>query len=116
MAYGAVWMIAMRWSIRAIGFLNTIILARILVPEDFGLVAMATILYGRLTALTEFGLDLTLIREKAPTRDHYDSAWTLNLCVGVAKCLMLAVLAPLLAIYYGDKRIETLVYIICVAP
>lgn len=44
MAKGAAWMIAMRLSIRFLGIISTIILARILVPEDFGLIALATMI------------------------------------------------------------------------
>ncbi len=46
MAKGAAWMVAMRFSMRGIGLVSTVILARLLVPANFGLVAMATITSG----------------------------------------------------------------------
>ena len=39
---GSTWFLALRWSIRSIGLFSTIILARLLTPEDFGLITMAT--------------------------------------------------------------------------
>jgi O-antigen/teichoic acid export membrane protein len=39
---GSLWMIAMRWAVRAAGLVSTVILARILTPDDFGVVAMSS--------------------------------------------------------------------------
>ena len=63
MAGGAAWMICMRWSLRAIGLVNTVILARLLTPQDFGIVAMATVVVGLLDAVTDFRTDITLLRD-----------------------------------------------------
>ena len=38
---GAAWTIATRWAIKGIGFLNTVIMARLILPSDYGIVAMA---------------------------------------------------------------------------
>ena len=46
MLRGSAWMIAMRWAIRLTGLISTIILARLLTPEDFGVVAIAMIVVG----------------------------------------------------------------------
>ena len=46
MAKGAAWLVSMRFAIRVIGLVSMLILARLLVPADFGLVALGTMLYG----------------------------------------------------------------------
>ena len=46
----------MRWAMKAIGLLSTLILARLLSPEDFGVVAMAVLVNGFLFAFTEGGI------------------------------------------------------------
>jgi len=43
---GTQWYAAMRWSIRGLGFISAAILARLLIPEDFGLVAIALVIFG----------------------------------------------------------------------
>ena len=116
MARGAAWMIGMRWTVRAIGLVNTIILARLLTPADFGLVAMASVVVGFLDAVGDFGVEGPLIRSLAVGRPHYDSAWTLQVIEGLAKTGLLICIAPSLAAYYGDPRVETLVYIIALRP
>ena len=115
-AHGAAWMVGMRWTIRSIGLVNTIIIARLLVPEDFGLVAMATVVIGLLDAVTDPNVDFSLIRNRAVGRLHYDSAWTLQVISGWVKSGLLIGIAPLLAAYYGDPRIATITYIIALRP
>ncbi len=59
---GSVWMIALRWSIRLTGLVSTIVLARLLVPADFGIVAMAMVVVGMLEILNQTGQKLAIIR------------------------------------------------------
>ena len=66
LARGSFWMISMRWVIRGIGFLSTIILARLLTPDDFGVVAMAMVGVAMLEVFTQSGSDLALLRKVLP--------------------------------------------------
>src|SRR5678816_3414499 len=76
MAIGSGWMVAMRWVVRGIGLVSTMILARLLAPHDFGLVAKAMLVIGMLEIMAETGQRLAIIRHSNPTRAHYDTAWT----------------------------------------
>jgi lipopolysaccharide exporter len=115
-AQGATWMVAMRWTIRLIGLVNTVILARVLTPQDFGLVAMATVAIGLLDTVTGFNVDLPLIRNRVIGRYHYDSAWTLQVASGLIKSGLYLCVAPLLVKYYGDPRVGTVACIIALRP
>ena len=92
-ADGAFWMIGMRLSIRLLGIISVIILARILVPEDFGIVAKASMIAGFLELVTEFGLEAALIQNQKTNKQHYDTVWTIHLIRGAAIALVLLVLA-----------------------
>ena len=56
-------MVGMRWGMRLIGLVSTIILARLLTPADFGIVAMAMVVVGLLEIIAFTGVDLALIRD-----------------------------------------------------
>lgn len=112
MARGAVWMVAMRWSLRAVGLLNIAILARLLAPEDFGLIAMAMVVYGLFEMLSDANVDLPLIRMRQPSRADYDTAWTIQLVLGTGLTVLLVVVAPLIAAFFGDPRITLVVQIV----
>lgn len=101
---GSAWMIAWRWSIRGIGLVSTIALARLLTPADFGLIAMATLVVGLIEVFGDAEFKLAIIRHPNPTREHLDTAWTLAICTGAAVALVLAAVAPLGAAYFHEPR------------
>ena len=53
MALGAAWMVGARFAIKSLGIISTLILARLLLPADFGLVALATALVAGLELIKD---------------------------------------------------------------
>lgn len=115
MMRGAAWTATMRWVIRFIGFINIIILARILTPQDFGLVAMGTIVIGLIHAFTEFGTQQLLIREKDISTDHINTAWTVKIIQGVVIALLLVILAPVAASYFDEPRAVAIINFLAIS-
>jgi lipopolysaccharide exporter len=107
MAKGAAWMIALRFALRGIGLVSMIVLARLLVPADFGLVAIATALAGALAAVSEFSFQVALIQNQAADRRHYDTAWTLGILRGLVLAGALTAAASPLADLFSDPRLES---------
>ena len=113
MAKGAAWMVSMRLAIRFIGMISTIILARLLVPADFGLVAMATMIYGFIETMSQFGFDVVLIQKQDADREYYDTAWTLSIIRGLVTALILFAGAGFAADFFGDQRLVHIIYVLC---
>lgn len=105
-------MIAMRWATRALGLVSTVILARLLSPADFGLIAMAMVVVGLLEVFTHTGVDLALIRDRHATREHYDTAWTFEILQGTVLALALVGAAPFAAAHFGDPRVSEVICVI----
>src|SRR5512139_673312 len=105
LAIGAQWTISIRIVDRVIGFASTLILARLLAPEDFGVVAMGTAVHGILASFTEFGFTQSLIRIRRPRPDAYSTAFTLHAAVCAAVAVALVSLAPVANAWYGDSRV-----------
>ncbi|MGD9834165.1 MAG: lipopolysaccharide biosynthesis protein [Piscinibacter sp.] len=104
-ARGAAWMVLFRLLDRSIGIVSTAVLARLLLPEDFGLVAMAMSVIAVIELASSFSFEIALIQKSDPTREHFDTAWTLNILVGAAGALATALLAWPAATFYGDERV-----------
>ncbi len=102
---GALLVVGMRCVDRLIGFVSTLILARLLVPDDFGIVAMASIIVGLIDTLLDLGVGSALIQNKAATRDDFDTAWTLRLVQAGFAALIIWFAAPLAADYFRDSRV-----------
>jgi len=95
----------MRWTDRLLGTLSTVILARLLIPEDFGLVAMAMVAVGFFDVLLDLGVGAALIQHDHAGREEFSTAWTLRLAQCVVTALLLVALAPVVADYYDDPRV-----------
>jgi O-antigen/teichoic acid export membrane protein len=116
LAQGSAWMVALRWSVRGLGLVSAFVLARLLSPADFGLVAMAMVVVGLVEVFGQAGQQLALIRIPQPTRADYDSAWTLGIIVAVAVTLVLWAVAPLTALYFHEPRATWLVRLLALRP
>jgi len=109
---GSIWMMSVNIVQKGIGLVSTLILARLLAPEDFGLVAMATVLIELLQAATEFGFDVSLIQKQNADRRHYDTAWTFNVLFGCTSGAILMAGAWQVAAFYDDARVAPVLFVL----
>lgn len=115
MVRGAGWTVGARFAVLVIGTVSTIILARLLVPADFGLVALASAFSAALQAISEFSFDVALIQNQRAERRHYDTAWTLSILRNVIVAIALVVGARLIAASFGDARLVPIIYCLALA-
>lgn len=108
-------MLGFRFVQRGIGLVSTVILARLLVPEDFGIVAMAMAVYALIEMIGEFGFDLALIHKQQADRRHYDTAWTFNVLYRSLSAVALAAAAPAIASAFSEPRLEDVILVLAVA-
>ena len=78
-AKGAIWMVALRFCVKGISIISIMILARLLSPEDFGLMALASSIYIMVELIRAFGFSTALIQKQDAERAHYDTAWTMQI-------------------------------------
>jgi lipopolysaccharide exporter len=109
---GAAWAVSTRWSVKGLGLISTVVMARLLVPADYGIVAMAMLIVGLIEALLDFGAATSLLRKADVTRDDINSAWTLRLLQGCAVGLVLLTVSPLAAIYFQEPRVTRVLWIL----
>lgn len=115
MARGAVWMVAFKLAERSIGVLSTIVLARLLVPADFGLIAMAMSIVAVLDLLSSFGFDTAIIQNVRAERRHYDTAWTLTMVFAGVNAAVLLLLALPASQFYDEPRLAPVMALLAVA-
>jgi O-antigen/teichoic acid export membrane protein len=106
---GSAWMLGMRWSMRLIGLATTIILARLLDPLDFGIIAMAMIITGLLQIVTWTGVDLALIKDQKSSDAHYNTAWTIQIIQGFLLAALLLIAAPFSEQYFNEPRVVAVI-------
>lgn len=115
-AKGAGWMILAQVLDRGIGLVSTLILARFLAPDDYGLVAMAMSVGALLNLLRAFGLEIVLIQHPAPERSHYDTAWTMNIVASVIVGFGLLALAKPMSVFYREPDLTLVMALLALSP
>jgi O-antigen/teichoic acid export membrane protein len=105
---GSLWMGSGFLGQQGIAVMRTLVLARLLTPEDFGLVGLVTLTLFAGLVLTEFGLDSVLIQRGDLSASFIHTAWTLMLLRGLGLFLALQVLAPWIAASFGRPEAEDL--------
>jgi O-antigen/teichoic acid export membrane protein len=84
---------------------STVVLARLLTPADFGLVAMVTAVTSLATAFADLGLTEATIQSKEINHGQVSALFWINVAIGLGLTLVTAGLAPVLAWLYREPRI-----------
>lgn len=109
-------MIFARLISRVLNVVSIAVLARLLMPEDFGLVATAWTVLLFLSLIMAFGFDVALVRKRDVTREDYDSVFTLNLALSVVSAAVGMIAASHVARFFGDERVADVVVALCFLP
>ena len=115
-ARGAVWIVGARFVIRSLGLINTLVLARLLAPEDFGLVAIGVTIMQLLQNVSDIGVAQTVVKFRHADREHYDTLFTLSAIRGLIVSAILLTAAPFAGTFYEDPRATAVFLGIAVVP
>ena len=91
-------------------FGSIIVLARLLTPEAFGLVAMVTAVIGVAELIRDFGLSSAAIQAKDLSDQERTNLFWANVGIGATCALVAFVAAPLIVLLYGDSRVRPIVF------
>lgn len=109
---GGIWIFSLRIINRGLGFIRTIILARLLTPEDFGLLGIAMLAVSTLDAFSQTGFQSALIQKKDDIGAYLDIAWTTLAIRSVFLFFILFLTAPLIATFFNSNKAELVIMVI----
>lgn len=91
------------------------VLARILLPNDFAIAAIATIAVGLLSYYADFGLSGAIIHFRDVDAEDLSTLYWFNLILGLVLALVVAIAAPSIATFYGNAKLALVLQILCPA-
>ena len=112
----------MRWrgvglvGAKALGVLRSVVLAWLLVPDDFGLFAVALLPLDAFLCATDVGMLPALVQAPKIDRGDYDVAWTIGIARAVLVGAALLMAAPLAATLLGDPRATRIIQLVALRP
>lgn len=112
---GAVWSAADFWLQQSSQLLTFIVVGGMLGPEAVGLMTMALTALFFLMAFIAGGFADALIQRADLRKDHFDTAFWLLLGVGLGTCLLLAGSAPLVAWFFSEPELTSLLQVLALA-
>jgi len=112
---GGIWVFALQFINRGLGFVRTIILARLLAPSDFGLLGIAMLAIATLETFSQTGFQTALMQKKENVESYLDIAWTASAIRGVLIFLILFLSAPLAATFFNSPQATLVIKVIAVS-
>ena len=94
-----------RFSVKILGLIVSIVLARLLAPEEFGQVAIITVFINLCIVFVDSGLNSALVQNKRADRVDYSTVFYISLVVAAVMAALLILTAPLIGAYYENEAI-----------
>lgn len=89
----------------ALSILATAVLARLLTPQDYGLIGMVVVFTGFVAMFKDLGLALATVQRAEISYDQISTLFWVNVTISVAITLLMILLAPLIGWFYGEPRL-----------
>ena len=112
---GTIWSFAERFTAQGIHFLVMIIIARRLSPKEFGLIGMLAIFLAVAQSLIDSGFSQALIRKLNRTDTDKNTVFYFNIVVSSILYLLLYLISPWVATFYGEPHLCEIMRVICLA-
>ncbi len=98
----------------ALNLVSVMVLARLLAPQDFGLVAMVTTITGFLRVFNDAGLSTATVQREGITHAQVSNLFWTNVALGGLASLILAASAPAIAWFYREPRLVSITLALCI--
>jgi O-antigen/teichoic acid export membrane protein len=111
---GIAWTGGTKWATQILSWAATLIVARILSPSDYGLMGMAAVYLGLVTLVNEFGLTAAILRHRELTEEQIARIGGFSVVVGLAIAGISVVISPVIARFYGEPAVATIIAVLSI--
>ena len=111
---GLFWQFAQKWLNQGLTFVVTVILARLLLPEDYGTVALAGMFIVLMGVFVDGGLGMSLIQKKEADELDYNTVFYSNVVMSFVIYIIIFLLAPFIASFYNTPLLTPLIRVMSI--
>jgi O-antigen/teichoic acid export membrane protein len=110
---GIFWTFSQQFGVQLINFGVSVVLARLLLPEEFGLIGMIAIFITLGNSLMDSGLTSSLIRTKDPDQRDFSTVFLMNIFGSIITYIILFLCAPLIAEFFDQEILILIIRVYC---
>lgn len=114
-AQGTFWLFSFRIVDHSLRLARTVVLARLLAPDDFGLFGITIMAVSLLETFSQNGFQQALTQKKGDIASYLDSAWVVQIVRGLVLALALFFLAPFIATFFNAPDSEQILKVVAIA-
>lgn len=100
---------------KVISLASTLVMARLLTPGDYGLMALAMVVIGFVTCFNDVGIGSAIVQKEEFTEEEVNGCFAISLMVGAALSAVTALLSGVIAHYFGDPRLQPMIAVLASA-
>lgn len=112
---GVFWTFTQQFGVQLINFVVSIVLARLLLPEEFGLIGMIAIFVSLGNTLMDSGLTSSLIRTQEPDQRDFSSVFFINVFGSLVIYVVLCFFSPLIADFFNQEVLSLIIRVYCLS-
>lgn len=109
---GVIWLGSAKLLSQTISWIFTILVIRILIPDDYGLMALAMAFVGFIQLFNEMGLGAAIIQKQDIITEDLSTVFWFNLIVSCGLYIVTFLTAPLVALFFANQRITILIQVL----
>jgi PST family polysaccharide transporter/lipopolysaccharide exporter len=110
------WRAVQHAGVKLIFLVRLLVLAWLLGPDEFGVLAIAVVAVEFLMHFTNFGMVPALVQRAEAERGHYDTAWTVGMLRAAGVGAVVALAAPLIADIFAEPRATNVIRVLALRP
>ncbi|WKB35522.1 oligosaccharide flippase family protein [Terrilactibacillus sp. S3-3] len=108
------WSFSSTIGMQLIGLIGNIILARLLYPQLFGLLGMATIFSGLILVIQEAGFSSYIIYKKDLHKEYVTTSFWINIFVSVLLSSVLYILSGMISDFFNENGLKSIIILLCI--
>ncbi len=110
---GVVWSTILKFGKEGISFVVKLALARVLMPEEFGLIAMVSVFLTISGMIAQGGFGYSIVQSKELSNTDIETVFSINLLIGLLMAGVLWLSAPLISLFYGQEELTSIMRVLC---
>lgn len=109
-----IWKIMERAGVQSVQFIVQILLARLLLPEDYGIISLITIFIAVANVFVESGFNTALIQKKDSDEIDFSSVFYLSLCISTIIYILIFILSPFISKFYNEPQLTVVLRVLAI--